>query len=224
MWKHTSLFLLLVGCGYEVPLYELRDEAPTLRDMAVLGLVNDPIVTADELDHGVKLDVRAAHNIIEYRPFSTVAELDEVPYVGPASIDKLYAYAVDHGYMAAYLPPAELVMPVRDDVHFDEAVLRAVLEEVRIGDGDAVVTRAKLRFDDGDRILVHEELLSAAYDCRDDIYTIDGFRFAESHVQAILEAFDLEDRLALLAAGTNHDADANRYLELTELERARLDL
>ena len=99
-----------------------------------------------------------------------------------------------------------------------------MLEEVRIGDGDAVVTRAKLGVDDGDRILVHGELLSAAYDCRDDIYTVDGFRFAETNVQAILEAFDLEDRLALLAAGTNYDADANRYLALPELERARLDL
>src|SRR5688500_14557600 len=129
MWRHTSLSLLFAGCGYEAPVVLLPDEATAMREMAVLALVNDTTVTAEELDHGVKLDVRASKLIIERRPFASFEELDAVPYVGPASIDKLYAYAVDHGYLAAYEPGPSI--PDRSDVLFDRNVLAAVLEEVR---------------------------------------------------------------------------------------------
>jgi hypothetical protein len=224
MWKHTSLSLLFgcFACGGQEPVLAISELAPTMREQAILALANDPYVTLEELDHGVELDARAARNIVAARPFETYADLDAVPYVGPSALEKLYQYALEYGYMSTYSPRSEL--PIRDDVRYDEADLIAALEQARIDDANAVLTRAKLRFDDGDRILDFEELAMAASSCREDIYRIAGYRFSESAVARILEAFELEDRLALLAAGTAHDYDANRYLTLRELERARLDL
>jgi hypothetical protein len=226
MWKHTSLSLVFVGvaCGGEMVSEVAIAPAADVRIQAILGLVNDPSVSADELDHGVKLDSRAATNIVELRPFATIEELDAVPYVGPTAVERLFHYAAQHGYLSAYQPPVEIVMPPRDDVRYEQQILLAVLEDARISDADAVLTRAKLRFDDGDLILTYEELAQAAFDCRTDVYAIEGYRFAESAVRQVMEAFELEDRLALLSAGTSEDADENRYLTLEELERARLRL
>lgn len=62
--------------------------------------------TRDVLDHDVGLDRRAADGIVLRRdgadgvagtaddaPFATIAELDAVPYVGPAALDALLAWA-----------------------------------------------------------------------------------------------------------------------------------
>lgn len=86
------------------------------RDAAILALVNDPATTFERLDLDVGLDRRAAANIIAHRDgadgavgtaddrlFASIDELDMVPYVGPAALDDLAAYALSNGYGGA--PP-----------------------------------------------------------------------------------------------------------------------
>ncbi len=68
------------------------------RDAATLALVNDPATTFTLLDDDVRLDRRAAQNIIDRRPFATLAELDAVPYVGASALAKLGDYALANGY------------------------------------------------------------------------------------------------------------------------------
>lgn len=67
---------------------------------AVLALVNDRSVTADELVTGAQITKPAATNIITRRNQSeirTIRELDAVPEIGPASIKKLFEYAKKKG-------------------------------------------------------------------------------------------------------------------------------
>jgi DNA uptake protein ComE-like DNA-binding protein len=72
----------------------------------ILSLVNDPATTFTVLDIDAGLNRIAAENIIAHRngpdglfgtaddnPFDTLAELDDVPYVGPIALDALLAYA-----------------------------------------------------------------------------------------------------------------------------------
>jgi hypothetical protein len=87
---------------------------PVLSQEAVLALVNEaPFDRLDkpEEEDGVGLDRRAARNIVDHRmgpdgvdgtddddPFDDLSELDAVPYVGPSALDRLFRYAVAHGY------------------------------------------------------------------------------------------------------------------------------
>jgi phosphatidylserine/phosphatidylglycerophosphate/cardiolipin synthase-like enzyme len=95
----------------ENPLGEGTPEA-----LAVLTLVNDRTVLGEELDVAAALDARAAAGIIAHREgpdgvqrtadddlYDTVAELDAVPNVGPATLLALLAYAKSQGYYDAQL-------------------------------------------------------------------------------------------------------------------------
>lgn len=89
----------------------LEDGTPEAR--GVLALVNDRSVTLDELDLDAGLSSRVARNIIAHREgpdgsFDTLAELDAVPYVGPATLRQLLAYARDTGRVVA-APRVEVV-------------------------------------------------------------------------------------------------------------------
>jgi phosphatidylserine/phosphatidylglycerophosphate/cardiolipin synthase-like enzyme len=88
-------------------LAEGSDEA-----RAVLALVNDPTVDFAELDVDAGLSSRVARNIITKRDgadrapgtadddrFDTLAELDAVPYLGPAALDQLLTYAKEKGLL-----------------------------------------------------------------------------------------------------------------------------
>jgi DNA uptake protein ComE-like DNA-binding protein len=88
------------------------DAYSTAEIKAILALVNDPAVSYQTLDDDVGLSKRAAMNIIEHRngpdgdvgtadddPFDSLAELDAVPYVGPATIAALLDYARNNGYL-----------------------------------------------------------------------------------------------------------------------------
>jgi phosphatidylserine/phosphatidylglycerophosphate/cardiolipin synthase-like enzyme len=79
---------------------------------AVLALVNDPAVDADELDDDARLNAKAADGIIDHRNgpdgepgtadddrFDDLAELDAVPFVGQTALSQLLAYAIEHGYL-----------------------------------------------------------------------------------------------------------------------------
>lgn len=67
--------------------------------LAVLALVNDPAITFELLDDDAQLHRRAAEGIIARRPFATLAELDQVPYVGPVALQQLLDYAIAQGYL-----------------------------------------------------------------------------------------------------------------------------
>jgi len=84
-------------------------EATTTNDQRLLDFVSYPDTDEKLLDVTVKLDARAAKNIIAARngadrvypssddaPFTSVAQLDAIAYVGSATISKLEAYAVTH--------------------------------------------------------------------------------------------------------------------------------
>jgi hypothetical protein len=68
------------------------------RERAILGLVNHADTTFALLDQDVGLDRRAAENIMAARPFANLAQLDAVAWVGPAALDALAAYGLEHGY------------------------------------------------------------------------------------------------------------------------------
>ena len=80
--------------------------------LAVLALVNDTSVDADELDDDAGLNATAAKNIIAHRdgadaaaattddnPYDTLAELDAVSFVGPIALAALLEYAKEKGLL-----------------------------------------------------------------------------------------------------------------------------
>ncbi|MGE5185303.1 MAG: hypothetical protein ACM31C_24710 [Acidobacteriota bacterium] len=67
---------------------------------------------ANEVDyatlHGtVKLSSRAAHNIVAARPFTTLKQLDDVPYVGPIALAHMLAYAEAQGWVTSPPPTTD---------------------------------------------------------------------------------------------------------------------
>jgi hypothetical protein len=58
---------------------------------AVLAAVNQ--AGQDELDHEARLDARAARNLVAARPIADLAALAAVPYVGPATVERLRRWA-----------------------------------------------------------------------------------------------------------------------------------
>ena len=89
-------------------------EAPTEAelDYVTLALANDQSVTEVMLDDAVGLDSRAAGNIVEWRAgqdavegtaddrtFMTLAQLDDISYVGASALGKMRDYAVANGYL-----------------------------------------------------------------------------------------------------------------------------
>ncbi len=109
--------LFAVGCSGQVDSTSANSAAalqlPAPDAQRVLAFVNYPGTDADLLDHAVGLDSRAAQNIVARRngadgvspsaddqPFTTLAQLDAVAYVGDAALQKLSVYS------AANPPPA----------------------------------------------------------------------------------------------------------------------
>jgi DNA uptake protein ComE-like DNA-binding protein len=102
--------LLLAACDpttddEAAPRLALTDQ----EELAVLAFVNDPATDTELLDDDVGLDVRAARRIIEMRngpdgeypsgddaPFSTLEELDRVPWVGEAALADLLAWVTEN--------------------------------------------------------------------------------------------------------------------------------
>ncbi|HEY5935867.1 MAG TPA: phospholipase D-like domain-containing protein [Kofleriaceae bacterium] len=81
--------------------------------LGVLAMVNDSSTTASSLKSGARVTTRVANNIVKHRdgadgsigtadddPFDTLAELDKIPYVGPATLNALVEYARSKGFIA----------------------------------------------------------------------------------------------------------------------------
>ena len=64
---------------------------------AALALALANTASFEELDEELELDRRAAQGIVEQRPFSTLADVAEVAYVGPASLERLRAATAEMG-------------------------------------------------------------------------------------------------------------------------------
>jgi phosphatidylserine/phosphatidylglycerophosphate/cardiolipin synthase-like enzyme len=107
-----GLAALCVACSADIGESEeefLTEGSPEAK--AVLALVNDPTVDAAELRDAARIDKRAATNIVAHRDgkdaavatadddlFDTLRELDDVKYVGAATLKQLFEYAKAHGY------------------------------------------------------------------------------------------------------------------------------
>lgn len=98
------------------------DDDSDVRERAILGLVNDPATSFALLDVDVALDRRAARNIVDARPFATLAQLDAVSYVGATALDKLAAYALANGYGGEPTDPTDPGAPAAPCVLISEYV------------------------------------------------------------------------------------------------------
>lgn len=94
--------------------------------IGLLRFLNDASTTVEVLDDQVPLDRRAAENLIAARPFSTVAQVDAVKYVGEAAMARLVAYARANGFV----PADDDVMGTYEGVTFTVAQATAVLRLV----------------------------------------------------------------------------------------------
>jgi hypothetical protein len=112
-------------------------EEGTPEAIGVLAFLSSEGATLSVLDNDVPLDSRAAENIIDFRDgadgilgngddkvFRTIAELDAVKWVGPASIARLRTYAQTHDWV----PQDDDVLGVYEGVSFTVAEAEATLE------------------------------------------------------------------------------------------------
>lgn len=75
-----------------------RPREGTPEALAILSLVNER--DAASLKSGTGLSTRVINGLVERRLFKTVADVDAVPYVGSASIQRLLTMATREGYLA----------------------------------------------------------------------------------------------------------------------------
>lgn len=136
----AALLTLLVAC--RAPIDAVESESVEAQESAliegspeaigVLAFLNASTTTVTVLDIDVPVDARAAQNLIAFRygpdgqegthddrSFRTIAEVDAVKWVGPATIAKLEAYADGNGW----IPKGGDLLGVFDNVAFtvDEA-------------------------------------------------------------------------------------------------------
>jgi len=106
-----------------IATYPIVDGTPSA--VGLLDLLNDPATTMGVLD-----DRRAAHNLILAREalgdFDSVAEVDDVYWVGPSAINKLVAFAGDQGR----IPGDNDLLGTWDGVSFTVAQADLTLEIV----------------------------------------------------------------------------------------------
>lgn len=136
---------LLGGCGAPDPGTADPASASTaaeaiaegsLEAHGVVALLNDAKTTLYVLDELVPLNKTAATNLIAHRNgpdgvfgtaddnlFDDLAEVDAVPYVGPAALDALLAYALSKGYV----PGPNDALGTYDNVAFTFAEAAATL-------------------------------------------------------------------------------------------------
>jgi len=80
---------------------DLSERSPEAR--AVLALVNDPAVTAEEMLKDARVALTVGQAIVEHRekdPFDSLRELDDIPGVGAATIARLLELAKKKGLLA----------------------------------------------------------------------------------------------------------------------------
>ncbi|MBW1881328.1 MAG: hypothetical protein JRJ84_23480 [Deltaproteobacteria bacterium] len=106
-------------------LYAWMEGSPSA--VGVLAFLNDEATTLSILDYTVGLDIRAAENLIHHRDgadqlfgtaddnlFECIAEVDEVWWVGPSTLETLIAYVDGDGW----IPVGDDLLGVYDNVPF----------------------------------------------------------------------------------------------------------
>lgn len=97
------ILLLALGCSPDrtAASFQAEDvaeghrfESGTPEEAVILWTANTQ--SLEVLDDDVRLDRRAAENIVAQRPFTTIDALDAVPWVGTVALDRLYAYGLEH--------------------------------------------------------------------------------------------------------------------------------
>lgn len=115
---------MLAACDAELARHDMVEDKTersiwdgTPEGVAVIEFLNDPNTTMELLDNEVRLDKRAAGNLIAHRDggdrepetsdddlYNDLIEVDDVRWVGPATIQRLVDYVLSIG-----------VVPVGDD-------------------------------------------------------------------------------------------------------------
>ncbi|MCP3140947.1 proprotein convertase P-domain-containing protein [Pyxidicoccus xibeiensis] len=167
MTSRLSLFLsistvlpVLVSCGAppstEPSPAVLMSQTQALADgtpatTGVLAFLNDRSTTLAVLDTEVPLDVRAAQGLIAWRAgpdgventaddrrFVSIAQVDAVPYVGPAALADLEWYARGTGRVTEL--PVDALVGSFDGVPFNVAEARRALEAANTRSGSNLAT------------------------------------------------------------------------------------
>jgi len=148
-----SAFANTAGCGSEAgPAPTGQDEADATENplldgtpdaVGVFTFLNDAATTFAVLDDDARLDRRAAANLVAHRDgpdaeagtaddetFDTVAEVDDVSWVGPSTLNRLAAYARENGWV----PEGDELLGTYDEVPFSVNEAEAVLELVNAAD------------------------------------------------------------------------------------------
>ena len=230
--KLTLTLPIIAACGPNI--VDLDTEVLALDSQStalILNLVNDSQTDHQILDIDAGLDRRAATNIIDYRAgsdgtqgtiddeqFDTIAELDQVAYVGNSALRKLLDFALTRPQLS--VAPAEgSEEPRQVSYNYSDRVINSVLTNFDLTDQNQLLVRAEV-FDNGNRYLNRTELTEAAKDIVRDQIIISGFRFSSSVVDRVMSGSALRDRLALLTQAVRHNNDGNKYLKTSELEAA----
>lgn len=142
--------------------------------LGVLALVNDKTMTASKLKAAAGVTIRVSNNITKHRdgadatantadddPFDTLAELDAIPYVGPATLNALVEAARDRGLVAAgakidvvFSPQpaasshnARIAQMIRDAEHTVDVAMYSYSDAaIATAIGDAVGRGVRVRF------------------------------------------------------------------------------
>jgi len=142
--------------------------AGTPDELAVLRFLNDDSTTFAVLDTQVKLDRRAAQNLVAHRdggdPFDSIDEVDAIAYVGPTPLQKL----VDFARAGDWVRDDEL-FGTFDGVDFTMAEARAAIALVNtasaatLKDGVRLDARAVRSILDARPVLTMTELAGLYY-------------------------------------------------------------
>ncbi|MBX3191608.1 MAG: hypothetical protein KF819_31740 [Labilithrix sp.] len=172
------LLAVLVGCAADTDEGVTSDEAAltegSAEARAVLSLVNDTTVTAGELVREARITSPVGRDIVARRdgpdgqpgtddddPFETLREVDDVPGVGPATINRLLEYAKRKGLYQAGGATEAIFSPQPSDASHLVKVAREIdaaqgsidiamysYSDAKIGEalGRAVARGVKVRF------------------------------------------------------------------------------
>jgi hypothetical protein len=123
MLRYASFFVLGLSLGCADRYTPTQDTAgfpevqagswqDGIHERGLLDFLNDEGTTQDLLDHDVGIDLRAARSVVEHRDgpdrawgtsdddlFDDLAEVDALYYVGPATLDKIFDYALWEGWV-----------------------------------------------------------------------------------------------------------------------------
>ncbi len=149
----STVSLLLAACATPVGPSGAPGALTLAEEEGIVGAVNCECTTADTL-RAAGVISRAAANLMDRRngpdgvygtdddqPFETFEDVDAVPQVGPATIERLLEYAVAQGFVTDDDPP----LGVWDEVQFTAEEAAATLRAANTASLEALTAEAGLR-------------------------------------------------------------------------------